>query len=129
MMRASGDAGGPAPAAAAPVGGGPAHLPSLADFEYDAVLNDLRHWVEALLIRFALDVGTIPPCWAQHNAMVETLAALRDHERGCYVGSPRPTAGLEWIRAVRETVTYLKELTALTQCTAHAHRDGSAASI
>jgi RNA-directed DNA polymerase len=50
------------------------------------------------------------------------LAALRDCERGCYVGAPHPTAGVEWIRAVRESVACLKELAALTQCRAHAHR-------
>lgn len=109
--------------APAPMGGGPVHVPSLSDTEYDALLTDLRIWVDTLLWRFALDVRTIPPCWDQHNAMVETLAALRDAERGCFVGKAPATAGLDWIRAVRDSAVYLRDQTALTQCSTHEHRD------
>ena len=87
------------------------------------LLTDLRLWVEGLTSRFALDVRTIPPCWERHNAMVETLAALRDAERGCFVDRPPPSAGLEWIRAVRDSAGYLRDHAAMTRCTAHEHRD------
>lgn len=110
----------PAPS---PMGGGPVHVPSLNGPEYDALLTDLRLWVAGLVARFALDVRTIPPCWERHNAMVETLAALRDAERGCFVDRPPPSAGLEWIRAVKESVVYLRDHAAMTRCTAHEHRD------
>lgn len=110
-------------AAPAPMGGGPIHVPSLSDGEYDALLSDLRIWVDALILRFALDMRTIPPCWEQHNAMVETLAALRDAERGCFVGKAPTTAGLDWIRAVRDSAAYLRDQAAVTQCSAHEHRD------
>jgi hypothetical protein len=110
----------PAPS---PMGGGPIHVPSLNDSEYEALLTDLRLWVAGFVSRFALDVRTIPPCWERHNAMVETLAALRDAERGCFVDRPPPSAGLEWIRAVRDTVVYMRDQAAMTRCTAHEHRD------
>lgn len=113
-------ASSPAPA---PMGGGPIHVPSLNDGEYDALLTDLRIWVDALVSRFALDVRTIPPCWERHNAMVETLTALRDAERGCFVGRAPATAGLDWIRAVRDSVAYLRDQAAVTRCSTHEHRD------
>ena len=44
--------------------------------------NELRSWVEGLVTRYPhLDVHFIPPCWYRHPSHVETLAALRDHER------------------------------------------------
>lgn len=110
----------PAPS---PIGGGPVHVPSLSDTEYEALLTDLRLWVNGLIARFALDVRTIPPCWERHNAMVETLAALRDAERGCFVDRPPATAGVDWIRAVRESTTYLRDQASNTQCSAQQHRE------
>lgn len=110
----------PAPA---PMGGGPVHVPSLSEGEYEALLTDLRIWVDGLIARFALDVRTIPPCWERHNAMVETLAALRDAERGCFVDRPPATAGVEWIRALRDSAIALRDHTAITQCSAHEHRE------
>lgn len=118
--RGVGESRLPAPS---PMGGGPVHVPSLSDPEYELLLTDLRLWVEGLTSRFALDVRTIPPCWERHNAMVETLAALRDAERGCFVDGPPPTAGVEWIRAVRDSAGYLRDHAAITQCSAHEHRD------
>jgi hypothetical protein len=103
-------------------------VPSLAHHEYETLLRDLQAWVDHLIIRFALDVRTIPPCWTEHNAMVETLTALRDFERGCYVGNPPPTAAIDWIRTLRDTVTYLKEVAAVTQCTGRLHRAGASSS-
>ena len=105
------------------MGGGPVRVPSLSASEYEALLTDLRIWVDGLIARFALDVRTIPPCWERHNAMVEIMAALRDAERGCFVDGPPPTAGLDWIRAVRDGVTYLRDQAAMTRCTAHEHCD------
>lgn len=80
----------PAPA---PMGGGPVHVPSLSESEFEALLTDLRIWVAGLVRRFALDVRTIPPCWERHNAMVETLTALRDAERGCSSLALHPRLG------------------------------------
>ena len=101
---------------------GPAHLPSLAAAELDHTMGQLRTWVGALVDRFAIDARVIPPCWEQHNGMVEALQALRDHERACYVEDASPTAAVEWFRAFREIEARLVDLAALTHCTAHEHR-------
>jgi hypothetical protein len=111
-------AGGPASTANNPFGSTPVHVPSLGAAAKAQLLQDLEKWVEELARRFVVDVRTIPPCWARHNAMVETLTALRDYERGCYVGTAPPTAAMEWIRALRHG--HLPG----SDWYCHAHRDG-----
>jgi hypothetical protein len=102
---------------------GPLHVPSLTARERDAVMPDLRVWVDRLVDRFALDTRVIPPCWEQHNGMVEALSALRDHERGSYDADADPRSAVDWLRALREVRALLTELAALTQCSVHQHRD------
>ena len=65
----------------------PVHWPSLSGEQAAHAFADLRGWVEQLVNRFAIEVRVIPPCWHQHNGMVEALSALRDHER---LASPTP---------------------------------------
>ena len=69
----------------------PIHWPSLTGPERDRRLHQLVDWVDQLVDRFALDTRVVPPCWARHNALVETLSALRDHERASY----HPTAPID----------------------------------
>lgn len=102
---------------------GPLHVPSLTARERDAVMPDLRVWVDRLVDRFALDTRVVPPCWEQHNGIVEALSALRDHERGSYAGDADPGSAVDWLRALREVRGLLTELAALTQCSVHQHRD------
>ena len=102
---------------------GPLHWPSLTSTEADQALSSLREWVEQLAARFALDTRVIPPCWEHHPALVETLSALRDHERGCYADSASPTAGIDFVRALHDTRHILTELVARTGCTPNEHRD------
>lgn len=102
---------------------GPLHVPSLTATEREAVLADLRVWVERLADRFALDTRVVPPCWERHNGMLEALSALRDHERGSYAPDADPRAGIDWLHALREVRTVLLEQAALTQCTVQQHRD------
>jgi hypothetical protein len=64
--------------------------------------------------RFHIDSRVIPPCWEQHNGMVEALAALRDHERDCYAETAPPSAAVDWLRAFREIEARLIELASLT---------------
>jgi hypothetical protein len=105
----------------------PIHWPSLLATESRAQWEDLRAWVEQFVDRFTIDTRTIPPCWYRHNAMVETLAALRDHERGSYGESTSKTAAVEWLRAVRDIESLLRELASRTGCTAAEHRPGARA--
>lgn len=102
---------------------GPLHVPSLTPTEREAVMPDLRDWVDRLADRFALDTRVIPPCWEQHNGIVEALSALRDHERGSYAADADPRAGVDWLRALREVRALLTEQAGLTQCSVHQHRD------
>lgn len=101
---------------------GPVHLPSLSPQERGRTLVELRGWVRALVQRFGIEPRVLPPCWEQHNGMVEALLALRDHERACYAESASPTAAVDWFRALREIEICLAELAAQTQCTNHEHR-------
>lgn len=78
--------------------------------------------MEQFVDRFAVDTRTIPPCWYRHNAMVEALAALRDHERGSYGDSTAKTTGVDWLRAVRDIESFLRESASRTGCTAAEHR-------
>ncbi|EWT03732.1 hypothetical protein N864_19005 [Intrasporangium chromatireducens Q5-1] len=54
--------------------------------------------------------------------MVEILAALRDHERGCYADTAAPTAGMEFIRALYDARRVLEDLVSRTGCTPFEHR-------
>lgn len=98
------------------------HVPTLTHAARGTLLDDLAPWVDTLTRRFAMDVRTLPPCWDRHNGMVEVLAALRDYERGAFVGTAPPTAAIDWLRAVRDALAFLRDLGALTQCAAREHR-------
>jgi len=102
---------------------GPIHWPSLTADERAVRSDELRDWVERLVARFDIDVRVIPPCWQRHDGMIESLSALRDHERASYADTASPTAAVDWLRALREVELRLHELASKTQCTAQAHRD------
>lgn len=100
----------------------PVHWPSLTEEEHEGRTGELRDWVDQLVARFALDTRVIPPCWLRHNGMVETLSALRDHERASYADSAPATAAVDWVRALRDVESLLRDLAGKTQCTAQIHR-------
>ncbi len=102
---------------------GPLRWPSLTCAEAAEALASLQEWVQRLVARFGLDQRVVPPCWARHPGLVETLSALRDHERGSYADSASPTAGMDFIRALHDARRILTESVARTGCTAHEHRD------
>jgi hypothetical protein len=103
---------------------GPVHLPSMTAPERERVMGQLREWVPRLVRRFAIEPRVIPPCWEQHNGMVEALFALKDHERVSYAETAPPSAPAEWFRAFSEIEARLSSIGALTQCTFHEHRSG-----
>jgi hypothetical protein len=100
----------------------PSHWPSLPFEAAGDAWKQLRTWVEEYIERFAIDSRTIPPCWYRHNAMVEALSALRDHERHSYEFASNQTAGVDFIRACGEIGLFLKEQASRTGCTSGAHR-------
>jgi len=101
---------------------GPTHWPSLLPDEARQAWVDLRGWVEALVDRFGLETRVVPPCWYRHNALVEGLSALRDHERISFVHNASPSAAVDWFRALREIEHRLSEACARTQCSVNEHR-------
>lgn len=107
---------------------GPTHLPSLTTGERQRFVADqLTPWVEQLVKRFDLDIRVVPPCWANHNGMVEALSALRDHERACFSETAAPTAALDWFRALHEIEARLVSQGAATRCSITEHRENPAA--
>jgi hypothetical protein len=101
---------------------GPTHWPSLLPDDARQAWADLRDWVEHLVDRFGLETRAVPPCWYQHNTVVEALSALRDHERISFAPSASPTAAVDWFRALREIEHRLSEAGARTQCSINEHR-------
>lgn len=105
------------------LGPGPIHVPSLNVDDLRVVLGQLRPWVAQLVSRFQIDARVIPPCWEQHNAMVEALQALRDLERDCFTSNAPPSAAVAWFRGYSEIEARLKEVAAITNCGLREHRD------
>jgi len=101
---------------------GPTHWPSLLPEETRAAWAELRGWVEQLVDRFALQTRVVPPCWYQHNTLVEALSALRDQERICFAPTASPAGAVDWFRALREVENQLSQACARTQCSINAHR-------
>jgi hypothetical protein len=79
----------------------PLHWPTLIADETPDEWRSLRQWVDQLYTRFPHAVR-VPPCWWQHNDLVELLSALRDYERASYASDAAPTAAVDWHRAFRE---------------------------
>lgn len=88
----------------------------------DAEWRSLRRWVEEFAARFSIDSRTIPPCWYRHNAMVEALSALRDHETASYEHAAGKDAGVAFIRATTDIAHFLRDHAARTGCNASGHR-------
>ncbi|GAA2501543.1 hypothetical protein [Terrabacter carboxydivorans] len=102
---------------------GPVHWPSLTDDEARDRRRELDDWVNDFVRRFAVESRFIPPCWAQHGALIEILSALRDHERADYADAASPTAAMDFIRAVHDAQIFLAEQVSKTQCSVAGHRD------
>jgi len=49
--------------------------------------------------------------------------SLTADERASYADTASPTAGVDWLRALRDVELRLHELASNTQCTAQTHRD------
>lgn len=113
LLGADGDLGELADAFGAPLFW-PDLPPERAAQEWQA----LAGWVARLVARFDWDTHVVPACWWRHNHLVEALAALRDHERGCYAPTAPPTAAVEFQRALREIETRLKTWVADLRCDA-----------
>ena len=102
---------------------GPTHWPSLLPDEARPAWASLRDWVEHLVDRFALETRVVPPCWYRHNTLVESLSALRDHERICFAPNASPSGAVDWFRGLREIEHQMNQACARTQWSVNDHRD------
>jgi hypothetical protein len=101
---------------------GPLLWPALSANEATEEWCSLRAWVEQLVGRFSIPAQVVPPCWFRHNALVEALAALRDHHRASFSPTAAPTAAMDWHRALRDMEQRLTGWTGLTQCSERYHQ-------
>lgn len=101
------------------------HWPDIPPEDAPTCWDELRIWVERLLVRFAhLDHHVIPRCWWRHNEHVEALAALRDHELVSFAETAPATAPVDWFRALRDITALLRSWTGELSCTAD-HKDST----
>jgi hypothetical protein len=98
--------------------GAPLFWPDLGADRATEEWRALADWVARLVARFDWDTHVVPACWWRHNHLVEALAALRDHERGCYAATAPPTGAVEFHRALRDIEARLKTWVADLCCDA-----------
>jgi hypothetical protein len=101
---------------------GPLLWPALSADEAAEEWPSLRAWVEQLVGRFSIPAQVVPPCWFRHNALVEGLAALRDHHRTSFSPTAAPTAAMDWHRTFRDMEQRLAGWAGLTQCSERHHQ-------
>jgi hypothetical protein len=105
---------------------GPLLWPALSAEQAAEEWPSLRAWVEQLVARFGIPAQVVPPCWFRHNALVEGLAALRDHHRASFSATAAPTAAMDWHRAFRDMEQRLASWASLTQCSERCHQPDAA---
>ncbi len=93
----------------------PLHWPSLDPDQAGTEWPALHAWVTQLQHRFP-EMVRLPACWYRHNGLVETLAALRDHEHASYATTAAPTAAVGWHTAFHEIETRLRAWIADLRC-------------
>ena len=95
----------------------PLHWPSLGPFAAESAWSELLEWVDELRARYrGLDSYVVPGCWYQHEALVMTLQALKDHESVAYGPDAPATAATDWHRALRDLTAMLRQFSADLRC-------------
>ena len=95
----------------------PLHWPSLGPFVAESAWSELVAWVDELRARYrGLDSYVVPGCWYQHEALVMTLQALKDHELVAYGPDASGTAATDWHRALRDLTAILRQFSADLRC-------------
>lgn len=83
----------------------------------------LREWVGWFVGRYCLDHKTVPPCWAQHGALVEELAALCSLWELCYADDAAAADPIMFHRELDAARRRLREWAARRGCSRAEHRD------
>lgn len=84
--------------------------------------SELADWVHWLIDRYVLDHRVVPPCWYLHGALVDLLAALRDHHREHLDRYATPSGTAEWQLMFRNLEPRLREWASRTGCSRDEHR-------
>ena len=96
--------------------------PNLTDTETAHHFDALDDWVAWLTDRYQLDPRVIPPCWAEHGALVEELSALRTGWLTAYCLTATGDAPLAWHTEYALARQRLTDWAARTGCRPGEHR-------
>jgi hypothetical protein len=69
---------------------------ALTNTDRSNALKLLTEWVSWLVDRYTLDHRMVPPCWAQHGALLEELSALHTAWHTAYAITSRGDMPLDW---------------------------------
>lgn len=103
----------------------PVCWPSLNQDETCGHLDALQRWLTWLQRRYALDHRVLPPCWAQHGALVEELSALHTAWGVAYAVATGPEVPLRWHSEFASARHRLNEWVARSGCRPSEHRADS----
>ena len=96
--------------------------PALPDDEVAEQFAVLDDWVDWLTDRYSLDHRTIPPCWAEHGALLEELSALRTGWLASYCLTAAGDVPLAWHAAFAHARQRLTDWASRTGCRPGEHR-------
>lgn len=82
----------------------------------------LTEWVGWLVLRYGLDHRDVPPCWAQHGALVEELSALHTAHQASFDPGGSPMGPAEWHQILGNARARLQLWAARTGCRPAEHR-------
>ena len=85
-------------------------------------LQELERWLTWLKRRYALDRRVLPPCWAEHGALVEELSALHTAWGVAYAVATAPDVPLRWHAEFASARQRLAEWVARSGCRPGEHR-------
>ena len=96
--------------------------PALTEQEKEEQLEALNDWTRWLAHCYALDHRTVPPCWAQHGALLEELSALRTAWLTAFAVTSSGDAPLDWHTNFAATRQRLADWVSRTGCRSGEHR-------
>jgi len=96
--------------------------PNLTPAEAAEHFDALDDWVAWLADRYQLDHRVIPPCWADHGALVEELSALRTGWLTAFCLTATGDAPLTWHAEFANTRQRLADWAARSGCRPGEHR-------
>lgn len=97
--------------------------PMLDDASADIELAALDRWVRWLTTRYTLAPRTIPPCWSDHDALIEELSALRTAWLAAFAPTARGVAPIDWHVQFWAARNRLEQTMRYAGCTKDDHYD------